>query len=133
MCLLQRQKDSFLFNNFFYNCKLEEFHVKCNNSVATRMQRNSTHCLQKIHSICYFIIIFVVFFSNRFWKMLVSLCFQHVLVVIILVCLVMEHVAVVKVLLCMGLINLKALLLGFARVFSKRLLDMKMTLHLELK
>jgi len=45
----------------------------------------------------------------------------------------MEHVAVVKVLLCMELINLKALLLGFARVFSKGLLDMKMTRHSELK
>ena len=65
--------------------------------------------------------------------MSVNLCFQHALVVIILVCSVMEHVVVVKVLLCMGLINLKALLLGFARVFSKRLLDMKMTRHLELK
>ena len=65
--------------------------------------------------------------------MLVKLCFHHVLVVIILVCLVTEHVVVVKVLLCMGLINLKALLLGFARVFSKRLLVMKMTRHSELK
>ena len=65
--------------------------------------------------------------------MLVSLCFCHVLVVIILVCLLMEHVAVVKVLLCMGLINVKALLLGFARVFLKRLLNMKMTRHSELK
>ena len=74
-----------------------------------------------------------IVFHFRFWKMLVSLCFRHVLVVIILVCLLTEPVAVVKVLLCMGLINLKALLLGFARVFSKRLLHMKMTHHLELK
>lgn len=65
--------------------------------------------------------------------MLDSLYFRHVLVVIILVWLVMEHVAVVKVLLCMELINLKALRLGFARVFSKGLLDMKMTRHSELK
>ena len=65
--------------------------------------------------------------------MLVSLCFHLVLVVIILVCLVTELVAVVKVLLCMGLINLKALHLGFARVFSKKLLNMKTTHHSELK
>ena len=61
------------------------------------------------------------------------LYFHQVLMVIILVCLVTVLVAVVKVLSCMGLIDLKALLLGFARVFLRRLLDMKMTHHSELK
>lgn len=51
----------------------------------------------------------------------------------ILVCLAMEHVVVVKVTSCMAQIKFKVLLLGFAKVFSRKLQIMKMTHHSELK
>ena len=66
----------------------------------------------------------------RFWKMLASFFFHPVLMAITLVCSAMEHVEVVKVSLCTALIKFKALLLGFAKVSSKKLQIIKMTLHL---